>query len=253
MLLTVFGGSSHESRSAAQQSGSGPHSGSRVNLGMSTLDALDARVYAQQAHQLRNELEVSNIVNAVYNGAMDLVRAQSTAMLHITNVLRPPGMGGVTEAIRNLDDVVGAAQQRLQQSTTTTRNGTTVASTEQRQWGFQLYTSFLRALQAAWVCATCIARNRGVEKDLIENAWHAQATESSYGMFTINSQRDMAALVREVEQAVAGCIKDVDALRVKHLQKVKQVTLPLDLHIQLCKSLLAQVREWKEGVTHQPA
>jgi hypothetical protein len=156
-------------------------------------------------------------------------------------------------ASKQLDEVISTAQQKLQLSATTTRNSTTVATAEQRQWGFQLYTSFLRALHAAWACAASITHSRQTEKDLIENAWRAQTDQSSYGMLTISSQRDMAALLRDVEQALATCIKDVDALRVKHLQKVKHVPLPLDVHIHLCKSFLAQVREWGEAVTRPPA
>ena len=242
MLLTVFTDSGAPVQGARQES-----RGNSLTLRVDGLGALDARVYEQQAHQLRTEAEVSTIVSQVYQAALAVVRLHASHALLIQKELAPPTLppeSAWRQAVRAAQDVMNDAQTRLQVTSAGNLNAATVATPGQKKFGFELYTSFLRAIHAASTCTTQVVRSQRDAVERVQSRWLALANMSSYGYMTIEAGDQMAAIVATVEAEVKNCLATVDALRQKHVAQLKPVAIPLDLHINLCKSFLSQVRHW---------
>jgi len=242
MLLTVF----TDSGAPVQRAGGAPRDNS-LTLRVSTLGALDAKVYEQQSHQLRTEAEISNIVSQVYQAALAVVRAHASHALPISKELMPPTLppeSAWRDAVRALQDLINDGQKRLQVTSAVNLNAATVATPGQKKFGFELYTSFLRAIHAASTCATHVVTSQRDAVEQVQSRWLALASMSSYGYVTIQAGDQIASIVETVGEQVKNCLATVDTLRQSHVAQLKPVAMPLDVHINLCKSFLSQVRQW---------
>lgn len=241
MLLTVFtdsgvrGGARH------------PRRENSVTLHVDALGALDAKVYEQQSHHLHSEAEVSEIVSQVYQAALTLVRLHGVHALHVKKELAPltlPQPQAWRGAVNHLQTLINDGQKRLQVTSASNLHSATVATSAQKKYGFELYSSFLRAIHAASTCSMqVVAKQRDVVQG-VQDKWVAYSSMSSFGWVTIEAQDQIAAVVEVMQKDINNCLAGVDALRGQHVSRLKQVTLPLDLHMNLCKSFLSQVRQW---------
>lgn len=241
MLLTVFGSDGGGKARAPSESG-----GDKMVLRVSHLGHLDARVYASQASRLRTEADVSALVNEVYNAGMELVRVKALCLLNTDEPLQPGSQVTTRASMRKLERALNHAQERLHSTASTSLNSATTASPVQRQYAFELYSSFTRALHAASVCAQSVGEVKGVEVKRIRDEWQEKNDMSTYGFMTLHAGDQIAELVTAAENEVAKCIADVDRLRRAHVHRHTPVELTLELHISTCKSFLAEVRKWAE-------
>lgn len=200
---------------------------------------LDNQIYLAHAKLIYTPEELSKWMGMVHNTLMRYLVRQSYSLVS-RNI--PPEDAGV-----DVDKLLTRLQARLFAATKNKLHVTIIATPLQRKLAHGTYTLYLRALVAMWRCIMSVAEV--ANKDMMQVNENEFIQQVLYSKTHVNVTDDTTRTFNTYHAQVQQCVDKVEHLRKVGMQQLwapfgTSVSIPLDLHMNMFKNYLSQVRAW---------
>lgn len=239
MILSVYSASTAAAESTPKQT-------PRV-LPLEPDAKLDNEMYVTRAKQIQTEEELSHLMGTVHNTLLRYLLRQSHTLL--------PHDTAAADAPVNVEQLLTDVQARLFAASENKLHVTTSATPLQRKLAHGTYTLYLRALVATWRCIMSVAER--AKQDMREVDEHEFMQQVLQVNSNVNVAADMTRTLADYHARVHQCVDKVEQLRRQGMQQLwapsgqtMAVAIPLDMHMNMFKNYLSQVRAWLQ---QQPA
>lgn len=203
---------------------------------------MDHKVYVAQGKLVQSEQELSKIMASVHNTLIQHLIRQSCLLVQHDH---PP------TSAANVDELMTKVQARLMTASENRLNTTTSATPLQRKLAHGTYTLYLRATVATWQCIMSVANH--ANQDMIEIDGERFMQDVLKMPVASDVVEKTASVLHTYHERVQECTAKIENLRKAAMQKLwhghGNVTIPLELHVNMFKNYLSQVRAWLQ---HQP-
>lgn len=207
---------------------------------------LDNKMYLARGKLVQSEEELSKLMADVHATLLRYCIRQSYTL--VSHDQQPVQSGEQTQKDTKADAeaLLTQVQARLLATGENKLHVTTSASSLQRKLAHGTYTLYLRALVATWQCIMSVANS--ANHAMIEIDREEFIQQVLHKPSTTDLSAKTAALLSTYHSQVQQCADKVEQLRKAAMRQLwgahSPTAIPLDLHVNMFKNYLSQVRAW---------
>lgn len=239
MILSVY--SAAASQDDSKGAGSEQEHKQALLLPLEGNARLDNQIYVAQGKLIQSEKELSKLMASVHNTLLRYFKRQSYVLVPHDHQPVPAGDTGA-----DVDAVFTQVQARLLAASENKLHVATSATVQQRKLAHGTYTFYLRSLVATWHCIMSVARQAKREMLAVDEEQFMQ--DVLHMPPTSNVASSTAATLHTYHARVQQCADRVEQLRQAAMRQLwtphAGASIPLDLHVNMFKNYLSQVRAW---------
>jgi hypothetical protein len=184
--------------------------------------------------------------------AVELMYAAAPALLTLRQVAYLRDEHAVHDAVTKGDEKLDGVLRRVQSLLEAAPASDLAGTPAERQAANAVYTSFLRALCAAWKCVLHLSCEANRQVDAVCEQLHARfrvQAQHDMSAYTLDARRQVDAATEAFLERVRECVHDVEVKRLVETRRAAaQAHIPVYVHVSVCKNFMADVRSWAEKV-----